>query len=92
MNNGGSAIFDLLTCTMVPDYERVIRNDPDVDFEHIAAAFRIPYERCSREEELAIALSSSARRDELSILEVCVPPESLKHDLPRLYTSLMLCG
>jgi 2-succinyl-5-enolpyruvyl-6-hydroxy-3-cyclohexene-1-carboxylate synthase len=88
MNNGGGALFDLLSVAEMPDYERILRNPMGLDFHAIASAFHIPFRRCTTEQELSASLREASHQSYLSITEMCVPEGSLKSDLPPLLWSI----
>ena len=90
MNNGGSAIFDLLSCSSLTNYEQVIRNKPNIDFSKIVTAFGLPYVKCLNEKDLVRELNNNLNYNSLSVIEVCVPPESLKTDLAFFYITWRL--
>ena len=88
MNNGGGALFDLLSVSEMPDYERVVRNPMALDFRAIASAFHIPFKRCTTEDELSASLREAPHQSYVSIIEMCVPEKSLKSDLPPMLWSI----
>ncbi len=90
INNGGGAIFDITSMAEMPDYELLVRNPVALDFRSVASAFKIPFTRCATERQLAAALRKASRQDELSIIEIRVPEDALKRDLPQLFWSTML--
>jgi 2-succinyl-5-enolpyruvyl-6-hydroxy-3-cyclohexene-1-carboxylate synthase len=85
LNNGGGALFDLLDCHEMADYTRIMRNPCNLNFEDIASAFRIDYRRCEDRGQLEAALSEVLSNHGLTLIEVCVPPDSLHRELTGLY-------
>lgn len=88
MNNGGGAIFDMLSCAGVPDYTRLMRADPGNRIDLLATAFGLRYRACGDALSLAAALADGAVDDGLSIVEVCVPHASLQRDIGVAYAGL----
>lgn len=88
MNNGGGAIFDVLSCAGMPDYARLMRNDPANRIDLLAAAFGLPYQACHDEQALAAALARGAGAPGLNIVEIVVAPDSMRREIGLPYARL----
>ena len=74
LNNNGGAIFDMLPQASDDAYfERLFLVPQDVDFEHAAAAFGIPYARAASVVEFERAYEGFLGMPGISIIEAGVP-------------------
>lgn len=89
INNGGGAIFDLLDCVRLPDYQETIRNPNGVNFAHCAAAFNLEFRRCHSIEELDASLKWSQQKSGVQIIEACVSKDSLRLEFLSLYQATL---
>jgi 2-succinyl-5-enolpyruvyl-6-hydroxy-3-cyclohexene-1-carboxylate synthase len=85
MNNAGGSLFDLFGLPLLPDHARLIRNPTTVNFEGMAAAFGLPYGRCTSLAGLRAALAEDPLPERIRILEMAVPAGSLLRDIDILY-------
>ncbi|GAA6136568.1 2-succinyl-5-enolpyruvyl-6-hydroxy-3-cyclohexene-1-carboxylic-acid synthase [Arenicella sp. 4NH20-0111] len=89
MNNNGGGIFDLLSCNEMHDYQRLVRNPLNMNFEKVSKGFDVPYIKCCSQAELLAALSDAAENQRLCLIEVVVPDDSAKSDLSKLFGLIM---
>lgn len=89
MNNNGGGIFDLLSCQGMYDYERLVRNPLNMNFERISNGFNVPYTKCQSERELSTALARASENDRLCVIELVVPSDSAQADLSKLFGTIM---
>jgi len=82
INNSGAGIFDTLACSQVDGYRDIMRNQPTIRFQHIAAAFDIDYRRCACAESFADALAEAANSNSVVLIEAVTTPETTPRDLP----------
>ncbi len=79
LNNNGGAIFDTLPqATDEPSFERLFLAPQDVDFEHAARAFRIPYQRVDSVLAFDMAYRQHLGVPGISIVEVRLPLRGVK--------------
>ncbi len=81
VNNSGAGIFDTLPCARIDGYRSVLRNQPLIDFQHIAAAFGLKYRRCEDAGSFRTALSDGAKANSVMLIEAVTPPDATPHDL-----------
>ncbi|HEY3902102.1 MAG TPA: 2-succinyl-5-enolpyruvyl-6-hydroxy-3-cyclohexene-1-carboxylic-acid synthase [Chthoniobacter sp.] len=87
MDNSGGALFDLLGCESIPDYERFMRNPQSVDFSAISRAFGINTYECGDRTELAAALKQCATSSGLQLIHLRIPAHTLKSDVLGLFAA-----
>jgi 2-succinyl-5-enolpyruvyl-6-hydroxy-3-cyclohexene-1-carboxylate synthase len=88
VNNGGGGIFDFLPAASLPGYTEAVRNPTSIHVEAIAAAFGLPYARCEDAGTLAATLRQRSGAGDLAIVEVQLPPDSLREGMEALYHSM----
>lgn len=84
INNSGAGIFDTLACARVEGYRDIMRNQPMIDFRHIAAAFSLGYRRCEDAGSFRQALAEGTQTEGVLLIEAVSPPESAPRDLATL--------
>jgi 2-succinyl-5-enolpyruvyl-6-hydroxy-3-cyclohexene-1-carboxylate synthase len=82
INNAGAGIFDTLACAQIDGYRAVMRNQPNIKFQHVAAAFELGYRRCTCADEFSSALADAANAERVILIEAVTPPETTPRDLP----------
>lgn len=82
LNNDGGAIFDMLPqASGEPYFERLFLTPQNVDFEHAAKAFHVPYRRATSADELRRCYRESLDEPGISLVEVRTPLRGLKERL-----------
>ena len=82
LNNDGGAIFDMLPqASDDPYFERLFLTPQNVDFEHAALAFGVPYRRAASLEEFSRFYRERLRFPGISLIEARVPLRDLKERL-----------
>lgn len=82
LNNDGGAIFDMLPqASDDPYFERLFLTPQNVDFEHAALAFGVPYRRAESLEEFSRFYRERLRFPGISLIEARVPLRDLKERL-----------
>ena len=82
LNNDGGAIFDMLPqASDDPYFERLFLTPQNVDFEHAAKAFHVPYRRANSVDELRRCYRESLDEPGISLVEVRTPLRGLKERL-----------
>lgn len=82
LNNDGGAIFDMLPqASDEPYFKRLFLTPQNVDFEHAALAFGVPYRRAESLEEFSRFYRERLRFPGISLIEARVPLRDLKERL-----------
>lgn len=82
LNNDGGAIFDMLPqASDDPYFERLFLTSQNVNFEHAALAFGVPYRRAESLEEFSRFYRERLRFPGISLIEARVPLRDLKERL-----------
>ena len=82
LNNDGGAIFDMLPqASDDPYFERLFLTPQNVDFQHAALAFGVPYRRAASLEEFSRFYRERLRFPGISLIEARVPLRDLKERL-----------
>lgn len=82
LNNDGGAIFDMLPqASDDPYFERLFLTPQNVDFEHAALAFGVPYRRAESLEEFSRFYRERLHFPGISLIEARVPLRDLKERL-----------
>lgn len=82
LNNDGGAIFDMLPqASDEPYFERLFLTPQNIDFEHAARAFHVPYRRANSVADLRRCYRESLDEPGISLIEVRTPLRGLKERL-----------
>lgn len=89
-NNDGGSVFDMVACSRFPNYRTYVRNAPHISFEGVAATFGLAYTRVTDRAGLEAALAEAAVRPGLGLIEMVVPPDSMRTEIVELIRGM--CG
>jgi 2-succinyl-5-enolpyruvyl-6-hydroxy-3-cyclohexene-1-carboxylate synthase len=81
VNNSGAGIFDTLACARIDGYASIMRNQPVIAFEHIAAAFGLQYRRCEDAASFRAALQDAAAAEGIILIEAVTAPGNAPRDI-----------